>query len=376
VGRERRGVAAATPWKTSCRWQGEVKRIEDLTSNEVALWQHLTATRPELRSPFFSLEFAHAVAAAGALARVCLLYDGDKLAGFFPFQFSNPLAKAFAAAERVGGTLNDFSGLVIDTSRHGLIGKRELLRCARLASFDVDHLEESQLDIGLQVSTKRQGARIRVAAEPEAYWSKISAEHPAYYKRFRGQERKIEREFRLVEFTFSEPEPYKLLPLILAEKRKQFKRTGRPDGLAQPWKLRCLDHIARYTAGRCTPVVSALYFDGEWAAFDFSIRAGTVLNSWFPVYNRRFEKLSPGLILLARRIREARQQGIDEIELGEGVSQYKSLFASEFYPVYTDFWHRLTPKGIVFRGYLSGLWRFRKIRKLMLTDHEPPRPLA
>ncbi len=358
--RERIGIVGTAVSKVRCRWKGEVKRIVDLTNDEIALWQKLTATRSELRSPFFSLEFVQAVDAAGALARVCLLYDGGELAGFFPFQFSTPLAKVFAAAERVGGTLNDFSGLVIDKLRHGPIEQRELLCCARLASFHVNHMEESQIEMGLEVSAERQGARIKLGAEPEAYWSKINARHPGNYKRLKAQERRVEREVRSVEFKFSEPEPHGLLPLILAEKRKQFERTHRPDGFAEPWKLRCLEHIARYTAGGCMPVVSALYFDGEWAALDFSIRAGTVLHSWFPVYNRKFEKLSPGLLLLARRIREARDCGIGEIDLGEGISQYKSLFASEFYPVYSDLWYRFTPRGIAYRGYLAALWRLQK----------------
>ena len=364
----------ATASKEPCRWKGKVKRIGDLTGDEIALWEQLTSTQPALRSPFFSLQFAQAVASAGALARVCLLYEGGELAGFFPFQFPNSFAKALSAAERVGGALNDFSGLVIDTSRHGPIKTRELLHCARLESFVVDHLEESQPKLGLRASEECQGARIRVAADPDAYWSKINARHPGSYKRFGAQERKVEREIRSVEFKFSEPEPYKLLPLILAEKRKQFERSCKPDAFAEPWKRRCLEHITRYGVGRCTPVVSALYFDGEWAALDFSIRAGTVLHSWFPVYNTKFEKLSPGLILLARRIRGAHDRGVDEIDLGEGVSQYKSLFASEFYPVYSDVWQRFTLKGIAYRGYLSALWRFRKIRKRMQASHRPPGP--
>ncbi len=219
---------------------------------------------------------------------------------------------------------------------------------------------------------ERQGARIRVAPEPEEYWSIINTRHPGNYKRFRAQERRMDKEFRSIDFKFSEPEPYKLLPLILAEKRKQFERRHRPDGFAEPWKARCLEHITRYAAGRCTPVVSALYFGGEWAALHFSVRAGTVLHSWFPVYNRKFEKVSPGLILLARMIREARHRGIDEIDLGEGVSQYKSLFASESYPVYSDLWQRFTPRGIVYRGYMSALWRWQKLRKLMPSHHGTP----
>src|SRR5207249_852473 len=100
------------------RWQGEVKRFEDLAPSEIALWRHLTETRPELRSPYFSFEFAQAVAQSGARARVCLLYDNAALAGFFPYQFAGALAQAMAAGERIGGALNDFCGVLIDRTRH------------------------------------------------------------------------------------------------------------------------------------------------------------------------------------------------------------------------------------------------------------------
>ena len=82
------------------QWQGEVKRVRDLTANEVAFWQHLSVTRPELRSPFFSFEFTQAVAESGARARVCLLYENQTLAGFFPFQFADGFAQSMAAIGR------------------------------------------------------------------------------------------------------------------------------------------------------------------------------------------------------------------------------------------------------------------------------------
>jgi CelD/BcsL family acetyltransferase involved in cellulose biosynthesis len=343
------------------QWRGEVKLVRDLEANEVALWQHLSITRPELRSPFFSFEFTQAVAEAGARARVCLLYENGTLAGFFPFQFADGFAQSMAAGERIGGNLNDFFGVVIDPSQHGPIGAQDLLRCTGLASVDVSHLEESQPSLGLRGSVPTQGARIKFENGLQRYWEGVKSGHRSAHDTLRNRERKIEREFRQVKFVFSHEEPIEALKFVVAEKRKQYQRSDASDGFAEPWKLRCLDRISRYCEGRCVPVASALYFDGEWAALHFGIRAGNVLHYWFPVYNPRFSGLSPGLILLAKIIRESPDHSIGEIDLGEGLSRYKELFATESYPVYRDVWYCANLRGLAYRGYLSLSWRVQSV---------------
>jgi CelD/BcsL family acetyltransferase involved in cellulose biosynthesis len=345
------------------RWRGDVKPIGNLTENEITLWQQLTATRHEFRSPFFSLEFARAVVEAGALARVCVLYESGTLAGLFPFQFSSRYTQAMAAGERIGGTLNDFSGVLIDRSRHASIDVTTLLRCAGLQSFEVSHFEEAQPGLGLRLGMCSKGARILIVGDREHYWQAIKSRHPSYYDTLTNRERKAARELRSFEFVFAHEEPAGLIKEIIAAKRQQYERTRTSDALDPAWKLLCLDQIARHREGRCIPVVSVLYVAGDWAALHLGVRAANVLHYWFPVYNPRFGSFSPGLLLLAKMIREAASQGVGEIDLGEGVSRYKSLFATEFYPIYRDFWYRLSPRGLASRGYVSLLWRTQAMRR-------------
>ena len=348
-------------------WCGEVKRIGDLTDSEVELWHRLVATRPELRSPFFSFEFARAVADAGARTRVCLLYENGTLAGLFPFQFVNRCAQSMASGVRIGGDLSSFCGVMIDRSRHASIDVETLLRCARLESFEVSNLEESQPGLGLSVGVRSEGGRIFIVGDMEHYWQVVKSRHPGYYETLKKQERKIAREFRSVEFVFAKKEPSELINELVAAKRRQYQRTGKSDGFAAAWKLPCIDRVARYRVGRCLPVVSVLYADDDWAALHLGIRAANVLHCWFLVYNPRFARFSPGLLLLAKMIREAASHGIDEVDLGEGVSWYKSLFASEFYPTYRDFWYRVRPRGLVSRGYASLMWRAQAIGRGMVA---------
>lgn len=348
---------------SSGRWQGEVKLVSDLADHELALWQHLTETRPELRSPYFSLEFALAVAEAGARARVCLLYRDGILAGFFPFQFSGGLTQGMAAAERIGGILNDFCGVLLDRSQHPPIGVDHLLRCARLSTFEFSHLEEKQTDLG-PCGIRSDGARIRLDCGPAQYWASVKAHHGSQYDTLRNRDRKISRDFRDIEFTFTHQDINDRLHLLIAEKRKQFERTGADDeALADGWALRCLQHIAGYQKGRCVPVFSSLYLDGRWAALHFGIRSEGVLHYWFPVYNEQFRKMSPGLVLLSKMIDAAPSYGIHEIDLGEGLTTYKTLLGNELYSVFRGIWHRSDPRALLYRGSLSLGWRLRGLRQ-------------
>ena len=339
------------------RWRGEVKRICDLANHEVGVWRQLVATRPELRSPFFSFEFAHAVSEAGAQAKVCLLYNDNALAGFFPFQFADRFAKSMASGERIGGTFNDFCGVMIDSSQRALIDVKTLLRCARLESFEASHLEKTQPNLGLRAGARSEGGRILLAGDLQHYWTAVKSRHPRYYETLRNRERKAQRDLATIKFVFAHAEPARLVKEIVAAKRLQYNRTGVNDGFAGAWKLPCINYIAEYGDGRCLPVVSALYVQDDWVALHLGLRAANVLHYWFPVYNPRYRAFSPGLLLLASIIQEAEAHGITEIDLGEGMSRYKRLFANEFYPTFSDFWYRASPLGLAYRGYLSMLWR-------------------
>jgi hypothetical protein len=45
------------------------------------------------------------------------------------------------------------------------------------------------------------------------------------------------------------------------------------------------------------------------------------------------------------------------------LSQYKELLANEYYPVYSDIWHKKNFRGLAYRGFRSLLWNWRALRK-------------
>ena len=58
-------------------------------------------------------------------------------------------------------------------------------------------------------------------------------------------------------------------------------------------------------------------------AAHFGLRAGGILHWWFPVYDPAFARFSPGWLLLCAVIDAAPEFGLDRIDLGRGVDDYK-----------------------------------------------------
>lgn len=193
------------------RWYGEVKRLTDLSATEIELWRHLHTTRHELRSPFFSFEFAHAVAKAGARARVCLLYEGGTLAGFFPFQYAGAPAQAMGVGERIGGFLSGFCGTIMDQSWHPRISREDLLRCMGLGRLRLgSSMEKSEQHLNI-AAARTLGTQVSLVQEPEQYWPLVRGRRCTTYDNLGEGLREIDGEFPSVEFAFANEEPPHLL---------------------------------------------------------------------------------------------------------------------------------------------------------------------
>jgi CelD/BcsL family acetyltransferase involved in cellulose biosynthesis len=74
--------------------------------------------------------------------------------------------------------------------------------------------------------------------------------------------------------------------------------------------------------------LSALYVGDDLAAVHAGMRSDRAWHWWFPVYEDRYAKYSPGLILLLDVAREAARLGLDYLDLGKGDDPYKQSFTN------------------------------------------------
>ena len=66
---------------------------------------------------------------------------------------------------------------------------------------------------------------------------------------------------------------------------------------------------------------------------DLRMVGGDIYHSWFPAYDERFAKVSPGLLLLHEIFRAAPDLGITRVDLGKGGAHYKTYYASYEVPL-------------------------------------------
>ncbi|HEX2829536.1 MAG TPA: GNAT family N-acetyltransferase [Burkholderiales bacterium] len=350
----------ALPGRAHGDWSGVVKRMDDLTQQERDAWRKIQQEHPEYQSPFFSAEFSAAVANASRQVRVCLLHFNGRLCGFWPFQFANDFARWCRAAERVGSELNDSCGVILDTDIAPTIDAVTLLACAGLSHFLYSHLDERQLELGLAGAEPRVGASISLPDGSDSYWSGVRQRHRGVFNNIKNRQRKAEKDFKRVAFTFDQEHSWEWLQVAISQKREQYRVNGVPDALAEAWKGHVLENLRVQKSPGCALVLSTLEFDGVWAAVHIGLRSFDRLHYWFPVYNPALRGYSPGLLLLSNIIEESGQHGVSHIDLGEGKSQYKDWFATEEYRVFRGAWSASDIRSIAYRVQLSAGWRLSR----------------
>ena len=93
-----------------------------------------------------------------------------------------------------------------------------------------------------------------------------------------------------------------------------------------PWIADSLRQIHATQRPDFAGALSLLYAGDLLVAVHFGMRAGSLLHYWFPAYNPALGKYSPGLILLLKVAEHAQAEGIQTIDLGKGISEYKQRF--------------------------------------------------
>ncbi|HUP20852.1 MAG TPA: GNAT family N-acetyltransferase, partial [Gemmatimonadota bacterium] len=139
--------------------------------------------------------------------------------------------------------------------------------------------------------------------------------------------RKFEREVGPLRFEWH-TEDRRALESLLEWKSRQYEETGVRDKFASPWVVELVKRMSRRRSGSFEGVVSALYHDDRPLAVHLGIRDGAVLAWWFPAYDPRWGKYSPGTQLLVRLLEAAPGRGVERVHLGQGDERYKRSFSN------------------------------------------------
>ena len=336
--------------------RARVTTPHDLHAAEVDAWERLSSAVPALASPFQSVHYARAVAESGMQVRVCVIYRGDAIVGFLPYQFRSRFQALAGAAEPVGGEMSDYFGLVAAPELR--IAPRGLLRLARISYLYFSHLDETQFAYGLTGVQPRTGLRIRLGREHLLQEGAAESANRKYLKDTERRVRQLAKDVGEIDFSFDVQDGRSaLLDSLIASKRMQYRRTNMPDALADAWKTRLLHLLSESRHTSCRGVLSVMSAGSRWVASHFGIMGNGMLQYWLPVYNPDLAKYAPGRLLIHRIIDSAPAAAIHTIDRGEGDTPSKRELANEEHRFFRGAWEAKSISGLFAHGLQSIKWR-------------------
>jgi CelD/BcsL family acetyltransferase involved in cellulose biosynthesis len=317
-----------------------VGRPDDLGARELAAWRRMQRSNRLLSSPFLSPEFTMAVGRVKPAARTAVLEDGSDAVGFFPHERGS-----FGIGRPIGAGVSDCQALV-----HGDVlewNPQTLLEGCGLAVWEFDHLLADQVPFAPYHTAREESPVMDVSGGYDRYLSERWRASKIVRSTARKMER-LERDGHSVRFEFDVREP-RLLTMLMGWKSAQYRRTGRWDRFAKRWIARVVEDLFWTRSPGCSGTLSLLYIDEQPAAAHFGLRSEGVLACWFPAYDPRFAKHSPGLILHLRMAQEGASRGVSYLDLGKGMVEYKEALRNRDISIAEGWVERRSPVAVVRR---------------------------
>jgi CelD/BcsL family acetyltransferase involved in cellulose biosynthesis len=297
--------------------------VRSLTTELTDAWIALQGSNPELASPCFSPCFAITLAEFLDDVHVGILRNEGKVVGFFPFR---------SGRYGMGKPLDmcDYEGVVCAPGLEW--SPEQLLRACRLRSWDFGHLLASQTSFAKFHRASTESPVIDLSQGYEAYVRENRAAGSEQIKKAGNLERRLEREVGPLRFEAQNASPAILGQLLQWADEK--RNRSRPE---QDWTLNFLQRLLATSTDTFSGMLSVLYAGEHRVAAHFGMRSRHVWHYWFPAYSGKFEKYSPGIILLLKMAQAAEALGLRIIDLGKGHQPYKQRLMNRAIPLAEGF---------------------------------------
>lgn len=286
----------------------------ELGAEEISAWHAMQRATPALANPFLSPEFAIAVGRLRPESRVGVLFDGQSVIGFFPFE-----KRQFGAGVPISGWLSPCQGLIHAPGAEW--DPRELLRGCRLTTWKFDNL----------IPAQKAFAPFHVGTDPapiidlsegfEAYYAALRAKSPKFCRELERKARKLGREVGELRAVSTSQDP-RVLRTLIAWKSEQYRNTDHVDRFGNAWIVDLLETLLATQTDYLASTLSVLYAGDHPVAAQLGLRAGPLVVGWFTAYDTGYSNYSPGLIQLMRLAEGIAATGATTIHMGKGAQKY------------------------------------------------------
>ena len=289
--------------------------VGDLTPGDIDRWLELRASNPALDSPYFHPEFTCAVAATRPGVRIIIGEDENgAITSFLPVQFDKRTWRP------AGAPAADFQGPICAPGLDFDIATA--VRACGAASYQFDHMRAEVSGFDQWIFGQQHSPYLDVSGGLDGYLSRASRSGKDKVAEARRLRQKIDRECGPVRLVAASAN-VATLDAVIALKRRQYLATGSRDYFADSRHLALLHRLFGARDTEFGGMLSAVYAGPDLIAAHFGLRAGGVLHWWFPTYDPAFARFSPGWLLLCSVIDAAPELGLERIDLGRGVDDYK-----------------------------------------------------
>lgn len=195
-----------------------------------------------------------------------------------------------------------------------------------MRSYVFNHLIGAQIEFRPFFTAVARSPVVDLAEGLDAYVHRQREAGRTVMQEIRTKTRRLDRRFGL-RFVWHEAERAALATLV-RWKSEQYRRTRVFDLFSRRWVVEVVERLHATQSPDLAGVLSCLYTDETLIAVHMGLRSGRLLHSWFPAYDHRFAKYSPGLVVLLAVIEAAATRGVRRFDLGKGEESYKPRFAN------------------------------------------------
>ncbi len=301
----------------------EVIEPSALGPAEQALWASFRAASPSLANPYFDIRYALTAGRICPGAQVAVLYSGDRIDGFLPFQRRGGLIQP------LGAPLTDYHGII---GRPGVeIDLAEVVRDLGAARFRFNGLKTGAAPKG---AAAHQAVVADLSNGFDAYVeARRAAGHGDFFKDKRRRLKNLERDHAPVAFSFGGGD-HAALDFILELKRDQLRRDGQHDVFDCGWTERLLRTLLDHPDPDFGARIAVLRAGDAIVAAEIGLISGGAYHLWFPVYDPAYARYSPGQLMTLETLRAASELGVASVDFGPAGETYKRAFADAGETVY------------------------------------------